>query len=312
MIFFNKNNLKKKHLRLLLLFFFKLIIGLGAVFYLYRQHGLKNVLLHFFSDYDFDFLLIVAGLSLINWFLEIKKWQYLVSQVHKIDFWKAAYQSLTGFAVSMLTPNRVGEYGAKVLFFEPSLRKKIFSLSIIGNMSQLLATLLFGLFGFIVVLKFHLIVYPKMFRIPYLSIILIILLGLLVYIAYKKYIFQKNLIINNSQIWWRSFLFAVLRYLVFAGQFFLFFKYFHTNVNSLTLLAGITLTYLLSTLVPMLAFLDWTVKGSIGVWVFEQLGLNDTVVLKIILSTWSLNFFIPFLIGVILFIVKIKKQSKLN
>jgi hypothetical protein len=85
--------------------------------------------------------------SSVNWFLEIKKWQLLISKIRQIDFHEALKQSLSSFAVSMITPNRLGEYGFKILFFEKKAFKKVIVLQSIQSFSQLFATVFFGFFG---------------------------------------------------------------------------------------------------------------------------------------------------------------------
>lgn len=59
-----------------------------------------------------------------NWYFEIRKWQILVSSFKKIDFKTAMKQSLASLTISLATPIRIGEYGAKTLFFESHKRKK--------------------------------------------------------------------------------------------------------------------------------------------------------------------------------------------
>ena len=93
-------------------------------------------------------ILLISFLSFFNWFLEILKWQKLASFCKKTTFKEAAIQSLASLTASLITPNRIGEYGAKALYFEKYLRIKIIGLNIIGNFYQLMATLFFGIIGF--------------------------------------------------------------------------------------------------------------------------------------------------------------------
>jgi len=287
----------------------KILTGAVAVYYLWTQKNLPEI----FSGIriSWDVWTVILLLSLLNWYWEIKKWQYLVSRVQKIDFWQAAYQSLTGFAVSMLTPNRIGEYGAKVLFFPPALRKKIFSLSLIGNMSQLGATLVFGLWGIFWVWYKKLLDFEQLPGFPAHNWFWLILLILLLFVLYKKYLHNRALLLTDLQIWRGSFKYAVLRYMAFATEFYWLFTTLNTDVNHSELVfAAIFIMYFLSTFVPMPAFLDWAVKGTLAVWIFGKLGLDETLALKVTALMWFLNFFLAFVAGIIIYLINTHKPKK--
>jgi len=280
-------------------FLLKLLIGFAAVYYLWQYHHIGALVSGFSADFSYKLMFILFFLSLLNWILEVYKWYFLVSHVQKISFFSAGYQSLVSFAFSMLTPNRIGEYGVKVLFFEPSRRKKIFSLSLIGNLSQLSATVFFGIAGIISGLYTGLFELRDWINIPYYTLGIFLFLLVILWWGYKQFVSHKQLVLNNLQIWKASFLLALLRYIIFSVQFYVLLRYFGVSTGALTLFTGIFLTYLLATFIPMLAFLDWAVKGSVAVWVFGQIGLSDSVILKITGLMWFFNFFIPFVLGII-------------
>lgn len=67
-----------------------------------------------FLSFSALFLLI---LTIFNWFFEILKWQNLASYASPISIYEAAKQSLAAHTSSLLMPNKIGEFGAKALFF---------------------------------------------------------------------------------------------------------------------------------------------------------------------------------------------------
>lgn len=95
-------------------------------------------------------ILSVLGFTLANWFFEVLKWKDLVSSVKKISFFEAFKQSTSSLTASLLTPNRIGEYGTKAIYFDRFQRKKVMFLNLIGNLSQMFATIVFGLLGFVI------------------------------------------------------------------------------------------------------------------------------------------------------------------
>lgn len=286
--------------------FFKLLISMGAVYYIMYQVDMRLVLL-ILSKTKFYLLLILLVFTLINWFLEIKKWQYLASQAYPIDWLTAARQSLVSFSVSMLTPNRVGEYGAKILFYPKEKRKQIFSLSLIGNISQMFVSLGLGLIALVSLLftdDFKL----KQLLLNYWNQLvpsqrILILCGFLLLTILLLWIFwqfnSKKYILTNPKIWSKSMIFSIFRYFVFSLQFLLLLWISVVPAPLHQLYLAIVLTYFFATLVPMLAFLDWAVKGSIAVLIFGILGSQKEIIVYIISLMWCLNFALPFLVGLI-------------
>ncbi len=279
----------------------KLLISSAAVFFLLTHKTLKNLWLQNELTINTTVAIILILFSSINWLLEIKKWQYLASKTETINFYKAGFQSFISFSVSLLTPNRIGEYGAKVLFFETGKRKKIFSLSIIGTTTQLLATLFFGIIG--ILYWTHTGNLQNVFQktLPYKNIVIIILITLVLIfgsvLVYRKYQKAQQMMLFDQNIWLHSFGFSVLRYLIFSTQFYLLLAYYHPIETPLLYVTAIYLIYLLSAFLPMLAFFDWAVKGSIAVWILGFLKVPSVFVIKIIAFMWITNFLIPFIIG---------------
>ena len=83
----------------------------------------------------------------VNWGIEARKWQLLLKAVQPISFITAFKSVLCGVTLSLNTPNRIGEYGGRILFVKEGNRIKAVTLSIAGGMSQLIITMLMGCFG---------------------------------------------------------------------------------------------------------------------------------------------------------------------
>ena len=141
-------------------FFFviiKLSIVFGVGYFIYLKL-LKNEHLDFDTFitilnknglFSFKNTFFLIFLSCLNWFFEILKWQNLVKSIKPISFFSALEQSLGGLTASLITPNRIGEYGAKAIYFKKSYRKQIVLLNFIGNTAQMTVTTIFGSLAFI-------------------------------------------------------------------------------------------------------------------------------------------------------------------
>jgi hypothetical protein len=85
----------------------------------------------------------------VNWGLEAKKWQLLVSGVQNISFFRAFRAIFTGQAIALNTFNGVGEYVGRVVYLKDGNRLRAVALSIVGSLSQIIVTMVLGIIGLI-------------------------------------------------------------------------------------------------------------------------------------------------------------------
>lgn len=290
----------------------KLTIIFGASYFIYQKlmHNdalswvvfktqlQKNQLL----NYSIFFSLL--AFSITNWLLEIFKWQYLVNTRQYLSFKAAATQSLSAHTASIITPNKIGEYGAKAIYYK-SKKKQLMLLNFIGNAMQLTTTLIFGIIGFVYLIQTVAIPIPyrKIARI--LVYFLVFILGLFKISSSKKSYFfgfsaqkfkQSLKIISKKQLLFVFFI-AVLRYIIFSSQFYYLLSLFDVDLSffqSFTLTASM---YLISTAIPMLGLFDFVLKGAVAVWLFEKIGVSPEIILSITTIMWLFNFVFPAVLG---------------
>ncbi len=248
------------------------------------------------------FLLFIF--SFFNWFLEIAKWKTLVSFCKKIDFKFAAIQSLASLTVSLITPNRIGEYGAKAIYFDKPIRKQVLVLNLIGNLFQLLTTIVFGSIG----ITFFL--FNFNIDIPIQSTILVFgfsfLLTLSAWFLYKKGSSFKGHSLRSlvnfiskipTYITLKTGIYSAVRYIVFTHQFYFLLLLFKVDIDYPEALFSIFSMYLLASIIPMLSIFDMVIKGSIAIWVFSFFNCNEISILSVVLVMWIFNFVIPSIVG---------------
>ncbi|MGH2649288.1 MAG: lysylphosphatidylglycerol synthase domain-containing protein, partial [Ginsengibacter sp.] len=95
---------------------------------------------------------LVISLVFVNWGFEAKKWQVLLKSLQPVSFFTAYKSVLSGVTLSINTPNRIGEYGGRILYVQEGKRIKAISLSIAGSISQLIITLMMGCFGLVYII----------------------------------------------------------------------------------------------------------------------------------------------------------------
>jgi len=283
----------------------KLIIVFGAFYFIYQKlisnqlltiEQLKNQFLILFS-HSIWLVILVLICTDVNWLLEIIKWKKLASVEKKVSFFEAFEQSLASLTVSMITPNRIGEYGAKALFFEIEKRKNIMGLNLIGNLSQLAVTIFFGSIGITFFLLNFTVKIPKVTIQN--SLILAVILVVLIY-------FRKQFKVNKIKIfltkiskktYFSILSLSVLRYLIFTHQFYFLLVLFGVELDYFTSLFLIFTIYLLASILPSLTIFDWAIKGSVTIFLFSFVNVNELTIVTITMLMYLLNFAIPAILG---------------
>ncbi|SDR85788.1 Lysylphosphatidylglycerol synthase TM region [Formosa sp. Hel1_31_208] len=297
-------------------FFFvliKLSIVVGAFYFIYQKLANNDALdfsqfLVFLSENESFSIINIAFLiilSLFNWVFEIIKWKTLVGYVKHISFKNALEQSLGALTASLFTPNRIGEYGAKAIYYHSSKRKQIMLINLLSNMMQMSVTMMFGLLGFFLMqAKYDLNI--DYFRVSRFIVLFVIIGGFTVFGLKQKRFKIKGFTIERLKTFFKhlpremhlkNFSLSLIRYLIFSFQFYFLLHLFGVNVSYYNAMIVITTMYMLSSIIPSLFIFDVVIKGSIAVFLFTIVGVNEFTTLSIITIMWLLNFVLPSAFG---------------
>lgn len=247
----------------------------------------------------------LLSFSVANRFLEILKWQNLVSFIRPISIGESTKQVLGALTAGIFTPNGLGEYAGKALYFNQKKTKKIIFLNLICNGIQMILTIIFGTIGLLVLgYEFWALgiigICIVFFGISYLTKSLKV----------KGYSIEKLLAKINEipkTIHRKNMVLALGRYLVFSHQYYFLFLAFDVDLPYLTLMASIAAVYFLASSLPSFQFLDFAVKGSVALFFFGKLGVNEWIVVFISTLMWFLNVVLPVIIGSY-FVLKFKPK----
>ena len=293
----------KKNLTLLFLSL-KLVIVFVVCYFIYQKLDLylfeNNVpLATNISKLSLIFFIsLLLLLSTLNWILEIFKWKLLVSGLQSITFFESLIQSLVAHTVSLITPLKSGEFVVKTMFYKRNFVKKIIDLNFIGNINQLMITLLFGIIGFY--FYQHIIIEPLNWsalidhKYIVLLIIFLVLIFLMIFIIKMNWIKFHTI---SFKIYFQISGISLLRYFIFSHQYLLLIFIFYPNLSYLQTIAAIFCMYLLASIIPTLALFDWAIKGTIGVFLFSVLGVKVEIILLVSLIMWIFNFALPAILG---------------
>ncbi|WP_284652746.1 hypothetical protein [Flavobacterium terrisoli] len=302
-----KNLLQNRYL----LFIIKLTIVLLSFYFIYGE--LKN---NDKLDWAKFFLLLeekqsVLGIafllsfSVANRFLEILKWQNLVSFLRPISVGESTKQVLGALTAGIFTPNGLGEYAGKALYFDKKKTKKIIFLNLICNGIQMILTIIFGTIGLFIIGY-----WKWALAIIGLAFLFLLISFLSKKIKVKGYSIEKLIHKINEipkTIHRKNILLAIGRYLVFSHQYYFLFLAFDVDLPYLTMMATIAVVYFLASSLPSFQFLDFAVKGSVAMFFFGKLDVNEWIVVFISTLMWFLNVVLPVVIGSY-FVLKFKPK----
>lgn len=285
----------------LLVFSVKLLIVVGAFYFIYNQLASndkldwKKFLILFHKNQSVGGILFLLLLSFLNRYFEILKWQNLAQVVKPISTYEATKQVLAALTLGVFTPVGVGEYAGKALYFDRKDTKKIIFLNLICNGIQIVATGVFGILGMLL-LGYWL----WSFGIIGITIAFLLFSYFTKKIKIKGYSTADLLDRINEiskKIHRKNFLLGMCRYLVFSHQYYFLFLAFDVDLSYSTLMATITTVYFLASVIPSFQFLDFALKGSLAVYFFGILGVNEWVVVFVTTLMWFLNIVLPVIIG---------------
>jgi hypothetical protein len=268
----------------------------------------EKFLILFHKNQSVGGILFLLLLSFLNRYFEILKWQNLAQVVKPISTYEATKQVLAALTLGVFTPVGVGEYAGKALYFDKKDTKKIIFLNLICNGIQIVATGVFGILG-MMLLGYWL----------WSLGIIVLSCGLWIISFFtKKITIKRNSMedllekINEipKKIHRKNFMLGICRYLVFSHQYYFLFLAFDVHLPYLILMSAITSIYFLASSLPSFQFLDFAVKGSVAVYFFGLLGVNEWIVIFITTLMWLLNVVIPVVIGSYYVLnFKLKSQS---
>jgi len=306
---------RSKYINLLI----KLLIAGFLLFVLYNQlkeyngqSGLKEEIIDRFASGNILWLVGFVILMPLNWVLEAKKWK---SVFGAIPFTQAFKTILAGISLAIITPNRVGEYGGRLLTISPEKNWKSIVATLVGSVGQNLATIFFGITGLIFLSKrFN---YVDVSFIPIIfTAALFFFLGLYVYfnidvlaVVVKKFGLQKYLQkfskyfqeirrIEKSTLL-TVLILSALRYMLYVTQYYLVIRFFNIDVDPLAALQGITSILLIQSSLPLPPFISILARGEISLLIWGLFGINELIILSMTFLIWSINLLFPALLGYI-------------
>lgn len=273
----------------------------------FRGHGLLR-------------LLPILLLMVVNWGAEALKWKWLLRHVCPIPFRTAFRSVLAGVALSVATPNRIGEYGARILYIPEGHRLQAVSLSMMGGLVQLLVTLVAGMAACLwpgVHLGDSLAgagITPWIRLAGILStaafvagcLMLILRLDVILKLASRwppagRLTRHLSALPEASPRQWAAVSgLSALRYAVFILQYVLMLQAMQVDMGWIDGIRSVALFFFLMSVVPSIALLELGMRWQYSILVFGAFSPNILGICAASTGIWLVNLALPALAGTIL------------
>jgi hypothetical protein len=295
-----------------------IVVTLLLLWYLYRQIRAQLDSGQTFSLWpEGTSAYFFAALCLlpVNVCLEALKWQRLVATAEHVSFGRAMSSMLSGIAVSILTPNRIGEYPARIMQLKEHDSTRLVSVSVLGACAQLLALMIAGVAG----LAYYYLAHPS-------TLYLLVLLGTVaftlalsaLYLSFERWSpWIENIRWLKKLRLWARLLYrfsrteqvsilgiSVLRFAVFTTQYWLL---LHWQGIPLPVFSGLmlcTLFFWAMAIIPSIALAELGIRGTVSLFLFRAYSSNVAGIATATFVLWCMNLMLPALIGSILFFRK--------
>jgi hypothetical protein len=315
-------------------FIVKLAIVICALWFLYteifKNEDIDKIRSYYvlLSSNQFTSLGLLLSLLLmpINWFLETKKWQYLVSKIEHVSTTNAIKAILSGITISAIMPNRTGEFLGRIAYVNNADRIKAALITIIGSLSQLTVTIFFGGLALITLLL------QNRFEIdPIMQYSLCIILFCIITITPIFY-FNSSLIFTltkNIKVLNRltkyahvfktysfnelknTLYFSFGRYFTFTTQFIILLYIFNVDISITNAIMAISAAFFVIATIPTPALIEIGIREATSLLFIGLFSANQIGIISATFTLWLVNIAIPSLLGVgFIFQAKFVKSNR--
>lgn len=261
-------------------------------------------------------LTFVISLMFVNWGLETRKWQLLMTKVAPLPFLKAFSAIFSGVTLALFTPNRIGEYGGRVVILPPEKRLSAVAVTLVGSLSQILANGLLSLVGFGIFSWLFLSPLNGWVQVGLVVSVVLLAVGYVFYFRTKwlthkamHQVFLKKIhpYIEPLALFSVKELAHILgisfaRNLVFTVQYLALLWAFGIDVGLGTAWVAINTVFFIQTLIPTFAIIELGVRGNVALYVLGFLTAHPLSILAATFALWAINLMVPALIGLVLVI----------
>ncbi len=262
---------------------------------------------------------VVCLLMLLNWLLEAFKWKYLIRKLQRMSIWQSIEAIFCGLTWAIFTPNRLGEYGGRVLFLPPNKRGYgVFTMAV-GSFGQNVVTNVVGataLLSFVFMylhLNVGVLILLTVLGVSLAAIMLTCFFNIrwLADLLNKVKFLQKYERFFNIIAQYRTrelatvMLFCVSRFAVFSSEYYLVIHMLLPELPAVPMLIMVFNMFFIQSALPTLDLVDVGLRGMTAATFFSYITTQKIAVIACVSSIWFINLIVPAIIGSV-FVLKIR------
>ena len=275
-----------------------------------------DILLSFFSHitfYQCAGIVVVLFLFPLNLLLEALKWKVSVSGISKISVRQAVVSTFVGNVGAVITPNRLGDFPARVAYLGLNNKVEAVLLGMIGSALLSVVIVSFGLLAliqYISVSGYNVVSRSYLFIVLSLIVLAIFLIVILPIVVKKinalelKSRYMNSFFSELSKMSYRKIfnltLLSLLRYIVFFSQYTIILLVFSNQITLAGAVMVIPIVYLFTTITPTISASEAATRAGYALLLFEPLSVAAPSVVLATLILWIINNGIPICVGLIL------------
>ncbi len=256
-------------------------------------------------------LVVVVLMMFLNWFLEVVKWRFLSRRIEKLRMWTAVKSVFCGLTWAIFTPNRIGEYGGRVMLLKPENRASGAVAMGVGLFAQLVLTSVFGALSIAwFVTKFIdtptsvdfgiwllAIIYALAFLVLYFNVSWVdYLVGRIKFLRKIKPFFavlEDFTVKELAYVLWLS----ACRFAIFTSQYIILMLVILPELPLVSMVLMIFIMFFIQSAVPSLDIFDFSVRSFVASNLYAYITTQEIAVMAIVSLVWFVNLIFPAIIG---------------
>ncbi len=254
---------------------------------------------------------LVFLLMLLNWLLEVVKWRFLSRRLEYLGMWKAIKSVFCGLTWAIFTPNRIGEYGGRIMLLKPENRASGAVTMGVGLFAQLVLTSVFGAISIAWFVTTFIetpssvdfgvwllaIIYAMAFLILYFNVSWVdYLVGKVKFLHKVKPFFvvlEDYSVRELAYVLWLS----TCRFAIFTSQYIILMLVFLPELSIVSMIPMIFILFFIQSAVPSLDIFDFSVRSFVASNLFAYITTQELAVMAIVSCVWFVNLIFPAIIG---------------
>lgn len=256
-------------------------------------------------------LALVVIMMFLNWAIEVVKWKYLSRRIEQISWWKAIQSVFCGLTWAIFTPNRIGEYGGRIMLLKAQNRATGAVAMGVGLFAQLVLTSVFGALSIAWFVCTYLptphavqfavwllgIIYALVFLILYFNVHWVDkLVGRFRFLRKIKPFFSVLEDFSTKELV-NVLLLSLARFVIFTSQYIVLMLVFLPSMPFTAMVLMIFILFFIQSAVPSLDIFDFSVRSFVASNLYSYITTQEIAVMAIVSCIWFVNLILPAILG---------------